>query len=289
MATTVYDKLLMGHKTLNVTQIGRGYDGKNHYSHDSYEIDIAGEDSGRDVYRNKDIATCWIVAGKFGTKSTGNTCFFQPCDAKGNRKKVYTKKGVMYVTLALTHSNNNYTVGQIFGHDQFMYQEGTAGYATGNHIHLELATGLRTTKNKKSGAWNIDGIVPVNQYMYLLKGYTSIKNSGGLSWTWTDSPQITIKSGGSTSSNSSIYPKKIDGQVKSLANGKTYTAKVNLNCRIGTKVLVCIPKGTKIHYYGNWAKTSDGAYWCWVQVTVNGKSYTGFVKASSDYLQGYNA
>ena len=33
---TTYDRLIFGMKCLNVSQIGSGYDGKNHYSHVSY-------------------------------------------------------------------------------------------------------------------------------------------------------------------------------------------------------------------------------------------------------------
>lgn len=58
-----YDRICFGHKTINISQIGSGYDGGNHYSHVSYELDLAGEDSGVDVWRNKMPNTLWYCAG----------------------------------------------------------------------------------------------------------------------------------------------------------------------------------------------------------------------------------
>lgn len=66
----------------------------------------------------------------------------------------------------------------------------------------------------------------------------------------------------------------------------TYTATANLNIRDGAgtknKILVCIPKGTKVSNYGYYTGVS-GVKWLYVKFTLNKITYTGF--ASSEYLK----
>lgn len=73
---------------------------------------------------------------------------------------------------------------------------------------------------------------------------------------------------------------------KALAGSYTVTANSGLNIRnaAGTqhKILVTIPKGTKVRCYGYYSKIS-GVKWLYVQFTYNGVTYTGF--CSSDYLK----
>lgn len=136
------DNLIFGMHHLNITQLPGGS-----YSHPNYAMDLAGEDSGVDFWFNKMPNTCFKCTGQFGARSTGNTRFFMSCDDTGNPKLVRCADlEARVVTLALTHSNKDFETGKIYHPGDVLYQEGTAGKATGNHIHLEVAEGMQTTK-----------------------------------------------------------------------------------------------------------------------------------------------
>ena len=67
------DRMIFGMRVLNITQAGTALTGKPSLSHVSYELDLAGSDSGIDYWHNWMPETCWYCAGSFGTKATGNT------------------------------------------------------------------------------------------------------------------------------------------------------------------------------------------------------------------------
>ena len=268
MAT--YDRLIFGMKCLNVSQIGSGYDGKNHYSHVSYEVDLAGMDSGVDVWRNKMPNTRWYCAGAWGNAKTGNTRFFWSCDKNGKAKKVLCADGYLrYITLALTHSRRSFTVGHYYKYDEIMYQEGTSGQATGNHIHLEICAGhVRTKYRNRAGGYNLANMLPANRMMFLLNGYSYIRNGGGLLWKTTSKVPYTDSSSSSK-----------DTFQKGYEKGKAFTTKVNLNLRsepnTSSKVLLTIPKGKKCYYYGYYRMVNNVV---WFRVSYGGKE---------GYIYGY--
>ena len=289
---TTYDRAIFGMKCLNVSQIGSGYDGKNHYSHVSYEVDLAGMDAGVDVWRNKMPNTLWYCAGSWGTASTGNTRFFWSYDKNKKAKKVLCADGALrYITLALTHSNKSFTVGKYYGLDEIMYQEGTSGYATGNHIHLEVCAGhVRTkVKNSKNG-YNLANMLQANKVLFLLNGYSYVSNAGGLSWKKTDTVPYTVnESGGSSSSEGTIK----HGFVKGFGKGKKMVAKCPLNMRVDastkSKIVKTVAKGTALYYYGYYAYNGNIV---WYRVT-DGKSegyvYGGKLNSGvAPYLENAN-
>lgn len=267
---TTYDRLIFGMKCLNVSQIGSGYDGKNHYSHVSYEVDLAGMDTGADVWRNKMPNTLWYCAGAWGNAKTGNTRFFWSCDKNGKAKKVLCADGYLrYITLALTHSRRSFTVGHYYKYDEIMYQEGTSGQATGNHIHLEVCAGhVRTKYRNRVGGYNLANMLPANRMMFLLNGYSYIRNGGGLSWKTTSKVPYTDSSSSSK-----------DTFQKGYEKGKAFTTKVNLNLRsepnTSSKVLLTIPKGKKCYYYGYYRMVNNVV---WFRVSYGGKE---------GYIYGY--
>lgn len=267
---TTYDRLIFGMKCLNVSQIGSGYDGKNHYSHVSYEVDLAGMDTGADVWRNKMPNTLWYCAGAWGNAKTGNTRFFWSCDKNGKAKKVLCADGYLrYITLSLTHSRRSFTVGHYYKYDEIMYQEGTSGQATGNHIHLEICAGhVRTKYRNRAGGYNLANMLPANRMMFLLNGYSYIRNGGGLSWKTTSKVPYTDSSSSSK-----------DTFQKGYEKGKAFTTKVNLNLRsepnTSSKVLLTIPKGKKCYYYGYYRMVNNVV---WFRVSYGGKE---------GYIYGY--
>lgn len=182
------DRLVFGMHHLNITQTGSKYDGGKHMSHPSYELDLAGEDTGVDFWRNMMSNTWWKIVNRFGNKSTGNTFLFHPIDpATGAKKKVMCADGVeRYVTLAMTHSNANYTVGHVYKYKEVMYQEGTAGHATGCHIHLEVADGLLYTKKQINGAYNVEKMMDARKAFFVLKGFTTVVSTCGLAFRECD-------------------------------------------------------------------------------------------------------
>lgn len=168
---------------LNITQIGTLIDGKPHYSHPNYALDLAGEDAGIDFWRNRESETCFYCSGAFGSRSTGNTRFFVSCDINGKQKKVLCADGKeRVITLAMTHSNTDYRLYHIYKFDEVMYREGTAGRATGNHIHLEVAEGSQRTKyyDNKLGVYRMRGEMSPVDAFYILDGYTQIVDTKGL-------------------------------------------------------------------------------------------------------------
>lgn len=267
---TTYDRLIFGMKCLNVSQIGSGYDGRNHYSHVSYEVDLAGMDTGADVWRNKMPNTFWYCAGAWGNANTGNTRFFWSCDKNGKAKKVLCADGYLrYITLALTHSRRSFTVGHYYKYDEIMYQEGTSGRATGNHIHLEICAGhVRTKYRNRACGYNLANMLPANRMMFLLNGYSYIRNGGGLSWKTTSKVTYTDSSSSSK-----------DTFQKGYEKGKAFTTKVNLNLRsepnTSSKVLLTIPKGKKCYYYGYYRMVNNVV---WFRVSYGGKE---------GYIYGY--
>lgn len=267
---TTYDRLIFGMKCLNVSQIGSGYDGKNHYSHVSYEVDLAGMDSGVDVWRNKMPNTRWYCAGAWGNANTGNTRFFWSYGTDGKPKKVLCADGALrYITIALTHSRRSFTVGKFYSYNEIMYQEGTSGYATGNHIHLEICGGhTRTKVRNRKGGYNLANMLRANKCLFLLTGYSYIKNAGGLSWK---TARIVPYTDSSSSSK--------DAFQKGYEKGNAFTTKVNLNLRsepnTSSKVLLTIPKEKKCYYYGYYRMVNNVV---WFRVSYGGKE---------GYIYGY--
>lgn len=263
------DRLVFGMHHLNITQIGSLYDGKTHLSHASYELDLAGEDSGIDYWYNKMPNTYWKIAGRFGSKSTGNTYFFWSCDATGKAIPVRWADGTDRVTtLAMTHSNADYKLGKIIAPGEIMYQEGTAGHASGNHIHLEIAEGCvnRKIQNAK-GYYNIVNIVDARRVMWILDGYTTVVNTKGLNFKHCDKVPV---------EEEDVIYIRAKRSALNIRQGLEFNAfKTNT-----TKVLKTIPKGERAkvtHFTQRFEK--DGFEWC--QVEYDGVS--GFCQMDMQY------
>lgn len=289
---TTYDRAIFGMKCLNVSQIGSGYDGKNHYSHTSYEVDLAGMDTGIDVWRNKMPNTLWYCAGSWGTSTSGNTRFFWSYDKNHKAKKVLCADGALrYITLALTHSNRSFTVGKYYGLDEVMYQEGTSGYATGNHIHLECCAGhVRTKVRNSKGGYILSNMLRANNVLYLLNGYSYVANGGGLSWKTTNTVPYTVnESSGSSTSEGTIK----HGFTKGFGNGKKLVAKCVLNMRTDastkSSIVTTVKKGTALYYYGYYAYNGSIVWYRVTDGKHEGYVYGGKLNSGvAPYLENAN-
>ena len=160
--------LCYGMKVINLTQLPGG-----NLSHPNQAIDMAGSDRGIDFWFSQGRWKC--IAGPWGN----GTFFFVPVDESGNVTKVHCADGVnRVVTLALTHSNQLFTrsmVGRIYENGVPMYEEGTKGWATGNHIHAEVANGVKSTKYKGSdGCWRMSEELRILEVIYVNNSFSKV-------------------------------------------------------------------------------------------------------------------
>lgn len=187
------DKLVFGMHHLAISQIGTLIDGQPHYSHPNYALDLVGEDTGIDFWKNMESETCFFCAGSFGTRETGNTRFFITCDETGKATPVMCADGKeRIITLAMTHSNKDYEIYKIYRPGDEMFREGTAGKATGNHIHIEVAEGAQRTKH-----WDADlGVYRMKNEMnpvdafFILEPFTTVVDTKGLKFKTTKTTRM---------------------------------------------------------------------------------------------------
>ncbi|WP_208645086.1 hypothetical protein [Rathayibacter festucae] len=90
-----------------------------------------------------------------------------------------------YAVVSLTHDNSvtDLPVGRRIEQGEEFYQEGTAGNATGNHIHLEIGVGRFTGTGWHqiaNGNWVINNSYPATSAFFL--DGTTVLNGGGYEW-----------------------------------------------------------------------------------------------------------
>ena len=163
---------------MNITQSINGT-----YSHKGTNaIDDAQSDTGiSNGYAPCDMV---CVATDYGD-TYGNAMFWQ------SQSPVITKShGTQYIHMMVLHDNTaNAYVGMKISQGQQLFSEGTAGNATGNHNHIEVALGkMGSTHYVKSGyttAWNTTVyMMPnnINPSEVFFADDTNIINGGGLNW-----------------------------------------------------------------------------------------------------------
>ncbi len=161
-------KRKFGMACLNISQ-GR-YGGYSHKNLNAY--DLAGMDSGIDRFRtfNKLEAIGIHELSKTGFANT--VCFY---DTEND------------VTLAMTHMNSipsDCKVGKVYHSGDTIYFEGTKGNATGNHIHLEIGKGKQVGKVKINGTWQLRNLINIEDYFYIDKAYTEVRNDKGYAFSY---------------------------------------------------------------------------------------------------------
>ena len=162
----------------------------NTLTHLGYQAwDIAGLDgNSQDVFapfRCK-VLTKYPYPSNSGKVNSGNTFIIGSCDENGNPTEVMWENGEKHImSIAITHDNNisDISVGQIFNSGEILCQEGKAGNATGNHVHIEPAIGWQYFKHlkKTSKGWFyvIDNNCDIGSLFFRLKDYTKDKNLNG--------------------------------------------------------------------------------------------------------------
>lgn len=157
---------------MSVMNITQGMESGTHAG--SFAIDIAGRDSGKE----------WAFAPFTGVIKkkypNGNTIWIEsiyPVE--------YADGTVDYMTVAMTHDNNidRLKVGQVINQGVNFYQEGTAGNATGNHIHLGVGRGKYSGTGwyqNRYGYWVINNEIKPYDALYL--SGTEVINGNGYPW-----------------------------------------------------------------------------------------------------------
>lgn len=157
-------------------------------------MDNAGKDTGID----ETIAPCDCHLVAYDTAKNGNTVFLE------SDKKVLFRDGTVdYATMMFLHDNyiedikrvKNFKQGDTFG------DEGTAGYAFGNHAHIEVAKGKFTHcyDRNAQGVYHLPNNVSAD--LAFVTDGTIIKNKGTFE-NWTDSNHVPVS--GSQSSDKAV-------------------------------------------------------------------------------------
>ncbi|MGN1131577.1 MAG: Ig-like domain-containing protein [Ruminococcus sp.] len=110
--------------------------------------------------------------------------------AIASENKVYWADGTLdYLTVYFMHDNNisDITDGARITQGTSFYHPGTAGGATGSHLHIYARRGRLTAKNMYSGS----GDVYVNKALYI-KNTTSVVQTGGYSWKTVTPSRVTF-------------------------------------------------------------------------------------------------
>ena len=160
---------------LNVTQ-----GANNNFSHKGdCALDVAGKDTGRDDLR---------------APFTGIVKRIYPsCNAvwlQSKEKVKYADGTVDYMTLLVCHDNSVTSLyeGKEVKQGEVFYQEGTKGYATGNHIHLTIGKGKYTGggwHQNEYGTWVVNNQYSVHKGLFLDEK-TKVINDGGYKWVKTN-------------------------------------------------------------------------------------------------------
>ena len=171
-------------KVINITQ----HSGSN-FSHPNGALDLAGSDAGVDFAFA--LGNYWrCIAGPWGS----NTYFFTASDAKGNPVTVHCADGVnRIVTVAMTHSNLRYNkpiIGKVYSDGEAIYEEGTAGQATGNHIHFEVAEGLHYSKTKdyNLNVYRMPNELKPEDVCFICDSFSKVKSMGSVTMKHCDTP-----------------------------------------------------------------------------------------------------
>lgn len=266
--------LVFGMKAINITQLPGGS-----YSHPNMAVDMAGVDNGIDFWFAQGY---WkAIAGPWGS----GTYFFMSCDKNGAPAAVHCADGKdRIVTLALTHSARIYvrpTVGKVYETGTPIYEEGTVGQATANHIHVEVADGIRTGKSwdSKLGGYRMEGELNPLEVIAVLRSFSTVKQTLGAKLKYVDSLTYTP-------------PKPVPAHP--MEKGKIYFVADKAPCRIRQKlafangkpigaILATMPKGAHAEITHMTARhEADAQGFEWFQVAY----YTPTGDAVAGYVQG---
>ena len=261
--------LCYGMKHINISQLP-----ESDFSHPNQAVDLCGIDVGCDVWRAVGLWKC--VGVNFGY----HTCFFVSCDESGEPAKVRCADGRdRIITLAMTHSNYKYHTpvkGKIYHDKEIMYEEGNYGQGvTGNHIHLEIASGVQAAKHWSGlkQCYVMNNELPILKYMFVCRERSEIVSSKGaalpLCYSAVYKPGILVPEGRDMLLDIVAKKEKLNIRQKlQFYDGKNTSP-----------ILHTLTKGSRAaitHFTERFE--ADGYEWAQVELIVDDKKISGYVQ-----------
>lgn len=152
-----YEAIMFPMETCNITQ------GDNVGSHlGTYAVDLTGKDTRRDYAYFPFSA----VSKALDVPQNGNAVCWESLN-----KVLFADGTIDYCTMLVVHDNDptGTSPGNKYSQGQQMAQEGTAGKATGNHLHIEVAKGKFTkmyTRNAQ-GTAHLPNNIPIEKACFM--------------------------------------------------------------------------------------------------------------------------
>lgn len=223
-----YELLRFPMKVMNITQGNNGQ-----FSHQGVNaLDIAGKDAGIDPT----FAPCKMVIKRKEGYGQGNAVFAESVD-----KVMFADGNVDYAKFMFLHDNytGDFAVGRVFEQWEEFGDEGTAGYATGNHCHFEVAKGKLVWdkagsgygyygRNHQTGVWHLQDSISADKAC-VVDGVT-IKNGNGMGWkkasevkTGSSGIKWTVENGTATFTRNNIRIHE-DSPTGKVISGVQYNA-----------------------------------------------------------------
>lgn len=163
-----YEVMLFPMDVLNMTQ-----DEGSDFSHaGTYNIDFVGNYPSYPMY-----APCSLRIRQVLTDGSNGLIL-------DSTNKVHLPNGNLdYITLLVAHCNYppSTTIGHVFNQGELFYRTGTAGYVTGDHVHMCIGQGSGGYMvQRPSGNWDLSNRIHMWEGMYV--NDTDIINGYGHNW-----------------------------------------------------------------------------------------------------------
>lgn len=256
-----YQVLLFPMEVMNITQ------GNNVGTHlGTNALDNAGKDTGID----QTIAPCDMKLVAYDSAKNGNAVFFESLN------KVYFRDGSLdYATFMFIHDNNIEDIkswaksGKTWKQGQTFGDEGAAGYATGNHCHMEVAKGKYSHMYDRNaqGTYHLPNNVSAD--LAFVTDGTTIKNKGSFA-NWADSSVIKVSTPSTPNANSEVLNAVPNDFIKESATFyPSCTIKIRRAPSLkGQDTGLVYEKGMSVGYDGYVRR--EGYIWIsWISATEN--------------------
>ncbi len=251
-----YEYAMFPMTTMNITQ---GVGGS--FSHaGTLAIDIAGKDGGIESAYAPFSGTITKIYNKFQVW------------LQSSNPVIWADGTIDYMTILVVHDNDtsDLYVGKTIKQGERFFEEGTAGYATGNHIHLEVAKGKMSGggwyKNSY-GTWTITNAVHPASALFVSDS-TVIKNGYGYNWQRL-SQSVVNPFYGKTPENLG------ENFFASIQNTGSSMFVVNNNQNVEIENGIDMKTGSFVWHF---VRQSDGSY----IIYLGGTTYTLYATGTSD-------
>lgn len=259
-------RLIYPLKTISFSQLEY-----SNFSHKNIPaIDMTGGGTGKDYA----YAPCDMKIVAIPKNNNAHTIYFNSLE------KVLCSDGIeREVTIAFTHMDDiaKYKVGQVFKSGEICYQEGVAGNATGNHIHIEVANGHHTSKQYVTidgeRYWRFsekDALKPTEVF-FGLESWNETRNLMNVDINWIDKREgdkYDMKLKMFTAKGQQAIRQSITFDKKNKPNGK---------------LLTIIPKGNRECIVTGFVAgiQKDGYQW----ISVEYRGIKGYAQWDSKYFE----